>query len=115
MNDLEERLESGGYKPINRSLLVRKCTTGTEEIVDGRKCYTLGGVAIIERRGEFSKWAEIMAVADDCELVGKDQVGGLVFLKEWDPRFIRGVLRDVWFLVREEIFEQGNVPAAVWR
>lgn len=101
--------------PINKQILVRKCTTGTRETHEGREYFRVGDIVVPNVRGEYQLWAEIIGVAEDCTLFTKSDIGGFVHLKEWSPQYIRAVKREEEFVVREELFTTGSVPAAVWR
>lgn len=94
-------------KPIRRQIYVRKCTTGTKvTLPDGSVGYKLGNIFVTDIRGEYSLWAQILDVADDCRYFTKDHIGGFVRLREWSPRYIRAVVPEIEFMVKEEYFEK---------
>jgi hypothetical protein len=101
-------------KLLPKTILVRKCTTGQRKKIDGHDCFVDGGIVLTDIRGNYSRWAEIVDVADECELFAKKHVGGFVFLKEWAPRHMKAVVPELEFVVKEDLFKE-SAPAAVWR
>lgn len=83
---LDTSTTTRSIKPVKKKILVRKCLAFEPEKHDGRIWYKADNVVVTDMRGVFSYWAEIIDVADDCELFKKEDIGAFVTLPEYNPQ-----------------------------
>lgn len=102
------------FRPFLRKFRVQKCVTGTPEEHDGRVWYMQDGLALTDFRANYQHWCEVLDVSDDCEVIGKEAIGGFVYLPEFKPNHMYPVPgSDHEWVVRESIFDLKEVPAMV--
>ena len=102
-------------KPINKSLFVRKCTTGKVVKENGVSVGMIGDIVIPDWKAQNSLFYEILDVADDCEIFDKSHIGALVVLPDWHAEYIRVVVEKKLFIVKEKIFKAYKGYDGKWK
>lgn len=90
-------------KPINGKFIVRQCQRG----VTGEDGVTrfIGSIAIPDSSADYTWYAEIISVADDCVHISSKDVGKFVYLCGRKPGIIHQI-DDELFSVNEKIFTE---------
>lgn len=102
------------FRPFLKKFRVQKCITGTPEEFGGRVWHMQDGIALTDARVNYQHWCEVLDVSDDCVQIGKDAIGGFVYLPEFKPNHMYPVPgSDNEWVVRESIFDLPEVPAMV--